>query len=165
MKRMEQGLEIILFIILTGAFLVFVGQSATNGTFLSVASNAASTAFSGGKLTSQQIAAYAQQAGFSGGDLVIAVAVALAESKGDPNAYDPETAARAPQGMGSYGLWQIYLKAHPEFSSYNLYDPQQNADAALQVWASAGGSWSPWTTFTSGEYLAFLDTANQAVNA
>jgi len=158
-------MDALLFIILAGVFFVYVGQAATNGTFLSVASNAASTVFSGGKLSPAQIAAYASQAGFSGDDIVTAVAVALAESNGNPNAYDPETAAGAPEGLGSYGLWQIYLKAHPEFANYNLFDPAQNADAALQVWAAAGGSWNPWSTYKSGAYQAFIDTASQAVNA
>ena len=57
------------------------------------------------------IAEYAYRAGFRGDDLVTAVAVAYAESGGDPSNYNPEIAAGTPEGQGSYGLWQIYRKS------------------------------------------------------
>jgi Lysozyme like domain len=93
------------------------------------------------------IAALAAGAGFSGNDVDIAVAVALAESSGDPNAFNPE---------GSYGLWQIYVPDHPEFAGWNLLDPQTNAQAAYRVYAKAGGRFTPWSAFKNKAYLAFL---------
>jgi hypothetical protein len=104
-------------------------------------------------LSPAQIAQYAAAAGFAGADLLTAVDIALAESGGNPAAYNPETAASGgtPQGQGSYGLWQIYLKMHPEFQGMNLADPQTNANAAYSIYAIAGG-FSPWSTYTSGEY-------------
>jgi Lysozyme like domain len=102
------------------------------------------------------LANLAAQAGFPSSQISVAAAVALAESNGDPNAYNPETAAGNAAGQGSYGLWQINLAAHPEFSSWNLFDPQANANAAYRVWQKAGGLFSPWTTFRSGAYQAFL---------
>jgi hypothetical protein len=110
------------------------------------------------------IALLAQQAGFSGEDLVTAVAVALAESGGSPVAYNPETAAHTPAGKGSFGLWQIYLNAHPEFSGWNLYDPATNARAAFSVYSKAGDSFSPWSTYKYGQYLAFVDNAQARVD-
>ncbi len=95
-------------------------------------------------------------AGFSGNDLDVAVAVAMAESGGNPDAYNPE---------GSYGLWQIYLPDHPEFAGWNLFDPPTNARAAYQVYAKAGGRFTPWSTYRPGKhgepprYLAFLPAA------
>jgi Lysozyme like domain len=118
-----------------------------------------------GTLSPSQISGYASDAGFDGDDLVTAVAVALAESSGNTQAYNPETKAGAPQGKGSYGLWQIYLNAHPEFEGTNLYDPSENANAAYSVYQGAGGSFSPWSTFKSGAYLAHVQTAQDAVNA
>lgn len=114
-------------------------------------------------LTPAQIAYYAQTAGFDGQDLNIAVSIALAESGGNPNVYNPETAAAGgtPQGEGSYGLWQIYLKDHPEYASDNLYDPQTNANDAYEVYSKAGG-FSPWATYNSGEYQAHLAPAATA---
>src|SRR5205807_7428611 len=79
-------------------------------------------------MNASDIAALAQNAGFSGSDVGVAVAIALAESSGNPGAYNPEPLARGgtPPGQGSYGLWQIYLKMHPEFAGQNLYDPATN---------------------------------------
>src|SRR5271157_3920957 len=102
-------------------------------------------------LSPAQIAQYAAAAGFTGSDLLTAVDIALAESGGNPAAYNPETAAGTPQGQGSYGLWQVYLKMHPEFAGVNLADPQTNANAAYSIYAIAGG-FHPWSTYTSGEY-------------
>lgn len=101
------------------------------------------------------IAQLASNSGFSGPDLATAVAIALAESSGNPNAYNPETAARAPQGKGSFGLWQIFLNKHPEFAGWNLLDPQVNANAAYSIYSRRGG-FSDWSTYTGGEYLQYL---------
>ena len=109
-------------------------------------------------LTPTQISSFASKAGFIGANLVTAIAVALAESSGNPNAYNPETAAGTPAGLGSYGLWQIYLNAHPEFTGENLFDPQTNANAAFSVFTAAGG-FTPWTTFNNGAYLQFVPIA------
>jgi hypothetical protein len=111
-------------------------------------------------LTPTQIAYYAQTAGFDGSDLQTAVAIALAESSGNPNVYNPETGAAGgtPPGQGSYGLWQIYLKAHPEYASDNLYDPQTNANDAYEIYLNAGG-FSPWATYGSGAYEVYMGAA------
>lgn len=107
-------------------------------------------------ITPLSIYQYAVNAGFSGIDAITATAIALAESAGNPQAYNPETAAGAPQGKGSFGLWQIYLNAHPEYANANLYDPQTNASAAYSIYSAAGDSFSPWSTFNSGAYQAFV---------
>jgi hypothetical protein len=97
-------------------------------------------------LSPAQIQGYAAGAGFSGADLPTAVAIALAESSGDPAAYNPE---------GSVGLWQIYLPDHPEYAGANLTDPQVNANAAFGIYSKARG-FRPWTTFGSGAYQKYL---------
>ncbi len=107
----------------------------------------------------------AQNAGFQGQDAYIAAAVALAESGGDPKAYNPEITVNTPAGMGSYGLWQIYLKAHPEFTGVDLYDPQENANAAFSIFSNAGNSFHPWSTFKSGKYQAYLPGGFEGSNA
>src|SRR6267142_35793 len=113
----------------------------------------------GQKLSYDEIVMLAFNVGF-GSDASIAAAVALAESGGDPDAYNPEKNAAigyedAPDGEGSYGLWQIYLHRHPEFSGQNLYDPQVNANAAYKVYSDAGG-FKPWSTYKSGKYQEYL---------
>lgn len=118
-------------------------------------------------ISAQDIATYARNAGFDGNDLVTAVAVALAESGGNSGAYNPETAAKGgtPEGQGSVGLWQIYTKKHPEFAGQDLHDPQTNANAAFSVYSAAGQSFTPWSTYTSGKYSAYMQTATEAVSA
>lgn len=83
---------------------------------------------------------FALSAGFVGNDAAIAAAIAMAESGGNPSAYNTE---------GSYGLWQVDVKFHPQYAGNPsvLFDPATNAHAAYQVWLSAGKSFKPWTTF------------------
>jgi hypothetical protein len=113
------------------------------------------------------VASVAENAGFNGQDLTTAVAVAYAESSGNPNAYNPETAAGTPKGQGSYGLWQIYLKAHPEYNGQNLFDPQTNANAAYAIYAAAGDTFSPWSTYAAGTgaFTNYLEQAQTQVNS
>jgi hypothetical protein len=158
-------MELVLGAILVFAVLALGMQTVSNGTYLTQASNDLASLVEG-NLSAQQIAGYARQAGFSGNDLVTATAIALAESGGNPNAYNPETKAGAPDGMGSYGLWQIYLYKHPEFTGWDLYDPAQNALAAYEVYSAAGG-FQPWATYGDGNgvYQTYLESASQGVNA
>jgi hypothetical protein len=118
-------------------------------------------------LSASQIAQYAAAAGFSGNDLATAVAIAMAESQGgNPNAYFSEPqdvpghyGRLSPNdGLGSYGLWQIYLAAHPEFAGENLLDPQTNANAAYSIYAIAGG-FTPWSTYTQNLYQQYMPAA------
>jgi lysozyme-like protein len=119
-------------------------------------------------LTREQIAALAQQAGFTGDDVKIAVAVALAESGGDPNDLNNNPVTRDL----SYGLWQINMlgslgpERRKEFgitSNNQLFDPATNARAAHIVWKNAG--WNAWTTYTRGTYKKFLDGGSSLGNA
>lgn len=103
------------------------------------------------------IAGVASTAGFTGGDLVIAVAVAYAESSGNPNSVG--------DNGDSIGLWQINLPNHPEYQGVNLTDPQTNANAAFAIYSAAGNSFSPWTTFRNGAYQQNIDQANSDVSA
>lgn len=118
----------------------------------------------GSKTSASNLVQLARIAGFSGGDEYVAAAIALAESKGDPSAYNKEEQDvpgrygrdSAEDGLGSYGLWQIYLAAHPEFSGIDLYEPQNNANAAFKIFSDAGDSFRPWTSFQSGTFAGFL---------
>jgi len=103
----------------------------------------------------EQIVALARQTGFP--DPFLAAAVAMAESRvvrSNPPVADPFAHGDITLGH-SLGLWQINLRAHPEFAAFALYDPEYNARAAFKV--SAGGSnWKPWTTFREGTYRQYL---------
>jgi hypothetical protein len=123
-------------------------------------------------LSPAQIAQYAAAAGFTGNDLATAVAIAIAESGGDPSKYNKEPqdvpgrfGRTSPNdGLGSYGLWQIYLAAHPEFAGENLNDPQVNANAAFATYAIANG-FHPWSTYTDGTYGMYLPPDNPVAPA
>lgn len=100
--------------------------------------------------SSDQVRQYAANAGFSEPDLSVAVAIAMAESSDNAQALgDPNLGI-------SVGLWQINLKAHPEYTQVELYDPQTNANAAFAIYSAAGNSFSPWSTFNSGAYQQYL---------
>ena len=80
-----------------------------------------------------EIAGYAYTAGLRNpAKIAMAVAIAEAESRGNPKAYN---------GKGrddSYGLWQINMKAHnlAELgiaSKEALYDPVTNARAMVKI--------------------------------
>lgn len=119
------------------------------------------------KLSPEQIAQAAHQAGFRGQDLTTAVAIALAESGGDPRAHNPVPPDN------SYGLWQINMigalgpdrrhQFHLD-SNKELYDAETNAQAAFAI-SGKGNSFQPWTTFTSGAYKSHLDEARKGVKA
>lgn len=69
-----------------------------------------------------------------------AIAIALAESGGDPSVVSP---------TNDYGLWQINKAAHPDlFASHDWTNPVDNTEMARQVWANAGNSFRPWVTYT-----------------
>lgn len=106
----------------------------------------------------QVAAAAAARAGWTGVDLVTAVAVAGAES-----GWRPGVTHINGNGSIDYGLWQINSVHVGILASGDWADPYDNAAMAHTVWAAAGGSWSPWTTFTGGAYTQYLPAAQGAV--
>lgn len=89
---------------------------------------------------------------------VIAVAVALAESGGVSDAKG------GPNEDGSYdwGPWQINDKAH-NVSQEVKTNVGANWAQAYQI-SDRGTNWTPWTTYKSGAYLAFMAQAQVGVN-
>lgn len=84
----------------------------------------------------------------TGEPLVLAVAIALAESGGNPLAHANTSRE------DSRGLWQINVRAHPTWANRNLYDPATNAQAMAEI-SSGGTNWQPWSTYTNGRYRQF----------
>jgi hypothetical protein len=116
-------------------------------------------------LADHKIAGVALNAGFSGNALNVAVAVALAESRGDARAHNPVPPDN------SYGLWQINMlggmgperrKRFNLKSNEDLFDPSTNARVAYALWKERG-NFSAWSTYSNGRYLAYLPRANAAV--
>jgi hypothetical protein len=100
----------------------------------------------GAMLTFAQLRDLASRVGFPSTELDTAAAVALAESGGN-------VLARGDSGQ-SFGLWQVNLPAHPEFTPQALLDAEGNARAALAIFQKAG--WAMWSTFKNGAYKAHL---------
>jgi len=90
---------------------------------------------------------------WSGKDTVTAVAVALAESRGDTQVTHHNL-----DGSTDYGLWQV--NSVHGYPTSQLLDPSGNARAAHEVWQRANGSWTPWSAYKSGAYLLYLPQAN-----
>ena len=82
--------------------------------------------------------------------------IAMAESGGNPNAYNP-TDNNGTQS--SWGLWQISNGTHASVSpTWN--DPLTNAQLAVQKFKTQG--LSAWGTYTSGAYLNYLPQGGAA---
>lgn len=116
------------------------------------------------RLTDAQIAGAAKSGGFSGSAITKAVAIALAESGGNPNAHN------AVPPDNSYGLWQINMlgsmgparrKQYGISSNEALYDPVTNAKAAYAI-SNGGKSFGAWSTYISGAYLPYMSRAAKA---
>jgi len=116
-------------------------------------------------LSDAQLAALARDAGWKGPNLAIAVAVALAESGGRPEARGDEDKTTDKWGP-SVGLWQI-RSLNAEKGTGGTRDELANADPAVNarhayaIWQADG--WGPWTTFGVGDYLLFMPRASSAV--
>lgn len=107
-------------------------------------------------LTAKEIANAAAAAGFTGSDLQIAVAVAFAESSGNPTVVN---------SLGCVGLWQIYqsvwVGSNPTWTVAWLKIPANNAIAAYKVKSEQG--WGAWSTYTSGAYKSNMTKAAAAI--
>ena len=78
-------------------------------------------------------------AGGSRAEAFMAAEIAMAESGGYQYATGP---------YDERGYWQI----NPDHGALSTYDPYGNARAAIII-SDNGGSWYPWTTYTSGAYV------------
>lgn len=122
----------------------------------------------GDTISDISIMKFAQGAGFKDQDLLIATAIALAESRGNViahNAVPPDD---------SYGLWQINMLGklrNERLNAYGLpavealYDPATNARVAFALYRGRGGNFRDWSTFTGGQYKAFMARATAAWGA
>lgn len=106
------------------------------------------------RLTVAQMVGYARAAGFTGNDAIIAGAVGMAESGGNPDAINY---------VPCVGIWQINVKAHPMYTVEAMRDPAKNAAAAYAIWKVQG--WHAWTTYTSGAYKTYMPAAAKAAGA
>ena len=78
----------------------------------------------------------------------VAGAVGMAESMGDPNAFNPS---------GASGLWQILGQVVPG----DIFNPRVNAENAIKKYNDANG-WSPWEAYTNGAYQQYMAGAGSS---
>jgi len=99
-------------------------------------------------------------AGGSAATAPVAAAIAEAESGGVSNAAYPSTTVADGQGSNTVatGLWQI-LGVPAGFTPAQLTDPAANAQMAVAKYEQAGNSFSPWVTYTNGQYKAKLSNS------
>jgi hypothetical protein len=119
---------------------------------------ACALATSADALSMNQVASVWKQNGGSSSSCPTAVAVAWAESRGNPGA-----TGRNP---GSYdrGLWQINSKWHPDVSDSCAYNAACNAKNAVRI-SSGGSRWSPWATYNDGLHHKFMGQARSACSS
>lgn len=114
-----------------------------------------------------------RRAGFSGKSLETAFAVSLAESRGNPRAFNNKRRDL------SYGLFQINMKdddpsspnmgrnRRKQFGIKNneaLFNTDTNIRAAYEV-SNKGGWWKQWSTYNDGTFLRYMDDAKRAKEA
>lgn len=113
-----------------------------------------------GTLSPAQIAQHARNAGVTNpAALALAVAVALAESGGNPRATHQNSDRHR---SVDYGLWQINGYWHPQYDKGQLLDPAYNARAMAAI-SKNGTDWTPWATVANGRYRDKIDVAAAGV--
>lgn len=103
------------------------------------------------KLSRAEIANAMRKAGWPESAIPVGVAVALAESGGNPSAVNHSNR----NGSKDYGLFQINSVHKELLAKHNWSDPVDNARMALSVYKGAGNKWTPWSVYKSGSYLKF----------
>lgn len=101
-----------------------------------------------------------EASGFTGEKLKTAWAVGMAESGGNPRAFNGNSRT----GDKSYGLFQINmignlgparLKQYGLKSNEELFDPMENIKVMKRM-SGNGANWSPWSAYKTGAYRKFL---------
>jgi Lysozyme like domain len=112
--------------------------------------------------TIQQLSQFAVNAGFSVANVPIIVAIAMAESGGNSDAYN----ASDPYG-GSYGILQIN-GSHIQSLGGNQIplscakDAQCSFNFGFSLWQQQG--FNPWSTYTNGAYKQYLNSGNGGIS-
>lgn len=104
------------------------------------------------RLTYAQLEGLWIKAGGPRNQAAIAAAIAEAESGGDANQYNPTDNGGT---QTSWGLWQVSHGDHSPYPNWN--DPLQNAKYAVAKYHGAGNNFTPWGTYDSGAYRAFIN--------
>lgn len=105
------------------------------------------------RLTYAQMEGYWIKAGGPKEAAPVAAAIGEAESGGNTDAINPNDNGGR---QSSFGVWQISNGTHTPPSA-NWADPATNASLAVEKFKEAGNSFSPWGTYDSGAYRAYMN--------
>ncbi len=106
--------------------------------------------------------AWLERAGLSGENLRMAWSIGMAESGGNPRAFN----GNANTGDKSYGLFQINmlgnlgparLKQYNLSSNEDLFDPETNIRVMIKM-SNNCTNWQPWSVYKRGSYKSFYNT-------
>lgn len=117
------------------------------------------------KLSTNEIAYVLINSGFPPSEWATAIAVAMAESRGETDAVGTNDVTARPTPVGSWGsqdlgLWQINNYWHgAKLQKLDWRDPFSNAVLAHQVWLEAKNSWTAWSTYKDKLHEKFLPHA------
>lgn len=124
------------------------GGGLGDATFTSIGPPANGTAYS-----MDEVVAIVHGAGWRGDDVAIGASIIMAESGGDPGAVNPYNS----NGTIDRGLWQINSIHEGRLKGGSWFDPADSTRMAREIYADAGNSWQPWSTYshwgTSGNHL------------
>ncbi len=110
-----------------------------------------------------ELAGALYRAGFPIADIPVMIAIAYAESGLDPLAHNP-------RGEDSWGVFQINLRAHPQWTVEQATNPETASQLAYQLYqgriASQGfnARFNDWSVYLYGQYQNYLTQARQAVS-
>lgn len=90
----------------------------------------------------------------------LAAAISGAESK--RNAEPEGDIGLGGSGPTSFGPYQVHTPAHPEYSPELLVNNLDYATKAAIKISNNGTDWTPWTTYKTGAYKAYLPSGSQA---
>jgi hypothetical protein len=107
------------------------------------------------QLTYAQMEGYAVKAGWPAALAPVVAAIGEAESGGNTDAVNPDDNNGT---QSSYGWLQISNGTHTPPAA-NWADPAENAALGYAKWKAAGQSFSPWGTYDSGAYKAYVNGA------
>gem|GEM_PF-1215305 len=105
--------------------------------------------------------------------VVLAVAVCLADSGGDPTIYSCNPSGEVgnspiscPSGTTSVdrGLWQINSYYWSQVSNACAFNGQCNANAAWGLISDQGTDWTAWSTYNNGDWEDYLSIAQGAIS-
>jgi hypothetical protein len=102
-----------------------------------------------GILSDMQIAELCRSKGFTGEALTTMVAIILAESGGDPLAFNDQ--GNTPPGSLDVGLVMINLFWHPEVTRAQAENPDYSVSYAWEL-SQRGTYWGHWAAYNAGTY-------------